>query len=360
VYRARVFVARELSWSPRKWGARVLETGQFHGLVSRALASAFAPVAARGLVRPATIPSDVALVCVGGATLGGSGKTRVAVACARELARIHGPGRVVLVGHAYRAAPRSARVVAVDDVASVVGDEALICARALAGAGVIVVVGPTRQAALDHAAGLAPRPSVFVLDGPIRIRGRSRDQALSFEGLRPSSSPRALTPLRRVRALSILAVDANRPWGSGRLPPAGDLKAPRERLLAEADLVVPVDATPRTVSWPSGERASIESLRSARLGLFTAVARPDRLVRALATAGIRPREIVSVPDHGPLTSAIRTRLTRLAAAAGVDAWVGTPKCILHLEGLSLGVPVGILDDELLLTPPQLEALAAVG
>ena len=280
--------------------------------MSRVVASALAPVATRGLVRPASVPSDIALVCVGGATLGGSGKTRVAIACARELAARG--AEVALVGHAYRAAPRSARVVSVGDSLEDVGDEAIVCARELVDAGVRVVVGPTRQAAIDHAASLSPRFDAIVLDGPIAVRGR------------------------RERSLSLLSVDANRPWGSGRLPPAGDLRAPREVLLRHADHVVSVDATPAAVRWLAGDIAPLASLHRTSVGLFTAIARPDRLVRALAAAGIRPRAVVSVPDHGSLAPA-RAQLRR----AQVDAWVGTAKCALHLDAVSLGVPVGILE-----------------
>lgn len=310
--------------------ARALETGRWDGLFSRALASALAPVAARGLVRPASVPSDVALVCVGGATLGGSGKTRVALSCARELAARG--ALVALVGHAYRVAPRRAQTVSADDALEDVGDEALVCARELAARrlDVPVVIGPTRQAAIDHAARLSPRPDVIVLDGPIAIRGRSPE-----------------------RTLSLLAVDANRPWGSGRLPPAGDLRAPREVLLAHAHHVVCVDATPAAVRWPSGERAPLASLRAGSVGLFTAIARPDRLVRALASAGVRPQPIVSVSDHTSLAP-VGEQLRR----APVDAWVGTEKCALQLGGASLGVPVGVLEAADVPLPPRVvQALA---
>jgi len=319
--------------------ARALESGRWDGPISRVFASALAPLAARGLVRPAVVPADIALVCVGGATLGGSGKTRVAIACARELASRG--ARVAFVGHAYHAAPPSARVVSTDDRIEDVGDEALVSTRALAPSDVPVVVGPTRQSAIDHAASLEPRPDVLVLDGPLAVRGR-------HEG-----------------SLSLLAVDANRPWGSGRLPPAGDLRATREVLLAHADHVVSVDATPTLVAWKDGAGPAgawggvtplpVAALRAAHVGLFTAIARPDRLVRALAAVGVRPREIVSVADH---RSPEASELTRIRGAR-VDAWIATPKCALHLGGASLGVPLGILDADVPLAPELLHALARV-
>ena len=304
--------------------ARALETGRWDGPFARAVASVLGPIAARGLTRPAIVPQEIGLVCVGGATLGGSGKTRVAVACARELASLG--ARVALVGHAYRAAPGRPRIVSADDALEDVGDEALVCARALASANVPVVIGETRQAAIDRATELSP--DVIVLDGPLGIRGPARS-----------------------RALSLLAVDANRPWGSGRLPPAGDLRAPREVLLAQADHVIPVDATPARVRWPAGP-LPIGSLRGARLGLFTALARPDRLVRALAALGVRPAEIVSIRDHGPLAAA-RSRLSDPA----IEAWIATEKCALHLAAVSLGPPLGTLEADLDLAPGVRRALA---
>jgi tetraacyldisaccharide 4'-kinase len=289
--------------------ARALELGRWDGIVTRALASAWAPVAARGLVRPAIVPAPIAVVCVGGATLGGSGKTRLAIACARALAE--DGARVVLVGHAYRSARRNACVVSIGTRGDVhestleeVGDEALVCARSLLASGVRVVVGPTRQSAIDHATTLSP--DVIVLDGPLRIS-------------------------RSGRILSLLAVDADQPWGSRHLPPAGDLRATREALVACADHVVPVDATPTAVRWESGLRAPVTSLAGMRLGLFTAIARPGRLIDKLQELGARLEEIVSVSDHGPMTAGARaTLLSSGCRRVDVDAWIATEKCALHL------------------------------
>ena len=269
---------------------------------------------------------------VGGSTLGGSGKTRVALACARELAS-HG-ANVVLIGHAYRASPRSARVVTADDAVEDAGDEALACARELAhasaagctsSAGVRVVVAPSRQAAVDLALALTPRASALVLDGPLQ-----------------------LSPVRS--SLSILALDAAAPWGAGAAPPAGDLRASPEALLAHADHVVHVDAAPRLVRVGSSRAVELTELASsfagARLGLFTALARPERLRRALAAAGLDPSETVRAADHGPLTPDLARLL--VAANSRVDLWLATSKCSLHLEAVQLGERLAILDGSLVL------------
>ena len=189
------------------------------------------------------------------------------------------------------------------------------------------------RAAIDHAAALEPRPTVLVLDGPLRIRG--------VDGV-----------------ISLLAVDANRPWGSGRLPPAGDLRASREVLLACADQVVPVDAHPSRVRLASGEVAPLASLRGMTVGLFTAIARPDRLVRSLVTAGIRPHEIVSVADHGaPPEAFVALEKVR------VDTWLATEKCALHLARASArqrsAAPITILEDVFVPPPALMKCLANV-
>lgn len=307
--------------------ARWLETGTFGGPAARLVAGAHAAFASRAVARPLRVParrSDgtrLVTITVGGATLGGSGRTRVALACARELASCG--VRVALVGHAYGATPGAARVVGVSDALADVGDEALACARELAALpDVRVVVGPTRQSAIDFVAALEPGVDAIVIDGPLQ-----------------------LAPSRA--SLSVLALDAQAPWGAGDVPPAGDLRAPRRALLAHADQVVFVDALPRGVHL--GARSlDLASLRSSwagsRIGLFTALARPERLERALAREGIQPSEVVRAGDHGPVTSSIRSRLVD----SRVDLWLATGKCATHLEPVALGAPLAILDGSLVL------------
>jgi tetraacyldisaccharide-1-P 4'-kinase len=104
-----------------------------------------------------------------------------------------------------------------------------------------------------------------------------------------------------------------------------------------------VDARPVAVRWSSPgtapRRASLDSVRDGRLGLFTAIARPGRLVDALRAEGARLDEVVSVSDHGPVTPGARARLL----GADVDAWLATEKCALHLGGIPLGRRLGVLE-----------------
>lgn len=255
--------------------------------------------------RPVRVPHGVRTVTVGGATLGGSGKTRVAIAIARTLAARG--GRVVLVGHAYRARPSFARFVSPNDRLDEVGDEAIVCARALDGIAKVVVAS-SRQDAVDHAAAHA---SVMVLDGPLQLRPRRAD-------------------------LAVLAVDStDRP--------------PHASLSSYVDAIVPVDAR------PSDE--DLARIAGRRFGLFTAIARPRRLLDSLRREGLCPAVSVEVSDHGPLSSSAR----RTLATAEVDLWLATPKCSLHLprnepgndDGTELSAPLHVLT---CLDPPIASAL----
>ena len=222
--------------------------------------------------RTRALEASVPAICVGGATLGGTGKTPLAIAIAKRLAA--GGARVALVGHAYRAAPGRARVVAPDDPLAKVGDEALVCARALAGIA-RVVVAPRRQAAMDLAARLA---DVMVVDGVLQLRPRRA-------------------------ALSILTIHT---------------AAPRA-LAAVADVVTPV-TTKMTCSIPWS------ALREEPVGLVTCLARPRRVLEALARVGVVPVAHVALPDHGP-----RARAPRLSPNV---RWLATEKCALHLHAIT--------------------------
>jgi tetraacyldisaccharide 4'-kinase len=344
--------------------ATALEQGRFDGPIARACAGAWARVAERTIVRRVALPAGTRVVTVGGATLGGSGKTPLAIACAAELAA--SGARVALVGHAYRATPRRARVVAVDDPLDEVGDEAILAARALAPTGVPVFVAPGRRAAIVLAACAA---EVLVLDGVAQT-----------------------SPARA--SLALLAVDASEPWGRAcAVAPRGDLRAPKDALLKTCDVVVavgdanddpamgdardhrPADESVRwSCAWTASSGARVadhlrtwKDLAGARVGLLSVLARPDRVVRSLTRHGIAVRAIVRAPDHGPLDAHFLAHAARAQGKAGVDLWLATAKCALHLarRGADVGgllhAPLGVIEHSLILSGAlrrRLRALAA--
>jgi tetraacyldisaccharide 4'-kinase len=314
----------------------------------------------------------VRVVAVGGATLGGSGKTPLAIACAREMAAIG--ARVAFVGHAYRARPRQARLVHIDDPLDEVGDEALAAAVALSGAGVPVVVAPHRSGAVALAARHA---DVLVLDGVAQLAPPAR------------------------ASLALLAVDAWHPWGRTRsVAPCGDLRAPVDALIDACDGLVSIgdsgalppdcgdisghttmggiDSARRSAWCARGVSAGArighqlipwENFSRQRVGLLCALGRPDRLLRILADRGIVPVRIFRAPDHGPCSPAVLERARCAADDLAVDVWLATSKCAPHfrpvgadgaarsgssrrhpsgVEGASLRVPLGVIEHALAL------------
>lgn len=334
----------------RARAGRSLESGATPTLLRRAAASLWGAVASRGVRRPLVLPPGALTIGVGSAVLGGAGKTPIAVALARELAR--SGARVALVSHAYRASPRRAREVWPSDPPGEVGDDALASARLLAEDGVPVFVAPARQAAVDRAR--AWGAEVLILDGLLQ------------------AAPERLTD-------SILVLDALSPWGSGQCPPLGDLRAPREALLASSDHVLLVralaTATAGTLSPvasappgaievtsaihgakdASGRRWDLASLRQLRVGLLVAVARPDRILRALALCGVEPTAVIALADHAAptraeLAAAIAVARRGAACPEPPDAWLTTARCATKLPANLDGAPVLALDHRIDIAP----------
>jgi tetraacyldisaccharide 4'-kinase len=310
-------------------------------------------VRGRAVVRTGAWPAHVRTVAVGGATLGGSGKTPLAIACAAALASLG--ARVALVGHAYRAGLLRPRLVRFDDDVRDVGDEALLAARQL-GDRARVVVAPSRQDAVD----LALRHA----------------DILVFDGVAQTAPRRA--------SLALLAVDASEPWGAARAhPPRGDLLAPLRTLLAACDAVVAVGG-PHAAAGPavadrkvweartvcngawlraddtySGARTLLTwaDLRALRVGFVSTLARPDRVVRDLEARGVVPVCRVHAPDHGPFGSAFARACRRGWERESIDVWLATPKCAMHVDvgarrcvERTLGAQVATLEHSVALSP----------
>jgi tetraacyldisaccharide 4'-kinase len=318
----------------------LLERPGRSGLLRRSLSEAWSRVA--NPVRDVALPAGARVVGVGGPILGGSFKTPFVLALARELAN---RGRAVAIAsHGYRARVTAARRVLPSDDALEVGDDALFLARELDGLAVPVVVGKPWSVAIEHA---ASNGRTVLVDGLIQ------------------ASPKRLD-------WSALVVDGESPWGSGRCPPAGDLRASEAALLAASDDVVEV--VDRLATEGGSHRSNAAMLlgkgRSAyrvesdivalggfgaqrippgevahrRVGLLAAVARPERIVTALEARGIRPVEVRFFGDH----RALPERRRHARREAPVDLWITTGKCATKLGTRYEGRPVWKLEHRLVL------------
>ncbi len=255
-------------------------------------------------VRALELPRDRAVIGVGGATLGGSFRTPVAIALCGALPD------AALVMHGAGARVTRPRVVEETDDVRDVGDEALIAARALR---VKVIVAPSRNEALRLAARFA---RVLVVDRLLQTR-----------------------PERLAR--SLLAVDAAAPFGAGVTLPFGDLVAPRAALMSACDEVVSIDE--------AHEQFTVDPrARTLRVGAVATLARPARMRRALTRLGVEPVVFVERSDHAPIGGRERRVLDKIAARERLDAWVVDAKtAVLGLPGILLEhrviLPAGVVD-----------------
>jgi tetraacyldisaccharide 4'-kinase len=268
-------------------------------ILSLPLAGAFATVVAirRALFRHGWLRSDragVPVVVVGNLTVGGSGKTPLALALADALAeRGCRPG---FVSRGYGGDAMTARAVACGDDPRTVGDEPLL----LAASGRPVWIGRRR---VDAARGLVaahPEVDVVIADDGLQHYALARD-------------------------CEIVVVDAVRGLGNGWMLPAGPLREPASRL-ASVDAIVRLvtRSTPAqaTIPAPAGVLATtmrLEALPWRNLRTPSMCADPARWprgrVHAIAGIGhpqrffdeVRAQGVDAVchpfPDHHAFTPA---------------------------------------------------------
>ena len=256
------------------------------------------------------------VLCVGNLTAGGSGKTPIAIACARMLAarglkpvfltrgyggKLHGP-IVVTAGHHH---------------AADVGDEPLLLA---AHAPTIV--------SRDRAAGAALADSL------------AADAIIMDDGFQN---------FQIAKDVSLLVVDASSGFGNGRMIPAGPLREPIAQGLSRADGVVVVGEGNPSLPGFAGPivRAQLvptapESLTRHRVIAFAGIGRPEKFFATLASMNVRVTLTRAFPDHHRFRTVEIAALKHAAETAGA-LLVTTEKDYVRLDPESrrgiLAVPV---------------------
>jgi len=321
-----------------RW-AEQLERGRIDGVPAMLASRLWSAVS--NPCRPLAVPDGARVIGVGGATLGGSGKTPLVGALARALASRVG---VAVVAHGHRARERRSREVRADDDVRAVGDDALALCRELRDLPVPVFGGRARSESVRAAARTA---SWIVVDGLLQAR------------------PERLFA-------SLLVLDGGRPFGAARCPPRGDLRASLRALGAACDVAlvgpgaadeleiraalgrrVPVlrfSVESRGAVTPEGRMVSFTELAATRVGVVLAVARPERVLDGLRARGISPEVVVVAADHDT-PGAPRV-------ARPPDAWLTTAKCATKLGDRFAGAPVWVVEQKPLL-PAELGSFLGV-
>jgi len=283
-----------------------------------AVAAVHRGVHRRGWVRRRRLACPV--ICIGGLSLGGDGKTPVT----REIAgRLQQRGlRVGVVAGGYGAATQGIRRLTAETrwepMAGRFGDEAVMLAGWLPGA--LVFVGADKSAAA--AAALAAGAQVVVLDDGFQHHRLERSLDV-LVGRRPWLPP----PAGRARELPLLASEAGLRWWHAR---AAEARPPvvRTRVVSVNEPVGLFDQRGALVGRPG-------VLQGTRVFLVAGVARPAdfvALVRSLGATVVGQR---FVRDHRPLplTGALLRR------AAGADLLLCTEKDAVRMVGRSVAAPL---------------------
>jgi tetraacyldisaccharide 4'-kinase len=270
-------------------------------------------VYARGLRHAGRAP--LAVIGVGNITLGGSGKTPLAVELLRFL---QGEGRrPALVSRGYKGAWEKSGGVASDGRsgpagAAEAGDEPAMVARAVPGAG--VYVGRDRLASCRKAA--ADGFDVAVLDDGFQHLRLARDLDIVLHG---PSRGRVLRegPSALRRADIILSEGpAAAVKGIGAVP---------------GPLVFSYGVSARgLVPFGGGPRTDPARAKEAAFLAFCGIARPERFFALLESLGLKPAARLAFPDHFSYPDKALDLIAAKAAAAGCRRLVATEKDAVKL------------------------------
>ncbi|HUC17653.1 MAG TPA: tetraacyldisaccharide 4'-kinase [Acetobacteraceae bacterium] len=265
---------------PRFWsnGNSVLPT------MLSPLAAISARLAASRVARPG-FAAPVPVLCCGNATLGGTGKTTLALDLARGLRAAGVAVHILARGYGGRA--RGPLRVMPEHDASLVGDEALLLANAAP-----TWIGADRAATARLA--IAAGAAALVMD-----------DGLQNPNLRKS--------------LSFLVIDGGAGFGNGHVFPAGPLREPLAAAAARtaaAVLIGPDRANARallprglpvlTARLVPGPEAAV--LAGRRVLAFAGIGRPDKFFATLEAAGARLIGHRGFPDHHPYRESEISRL----------------------------------------------------
>ncbi len=263
-------------------------------------------------------------VSIGNLHWGGSGKTPAVIAVALGL--VGGGQRVAVLSRGYRRRGREPLIVSLGEgpLASVeqAGDEPVMLAGQAPG--VVVAVGADRRAAAALALERAPGIDVFLLDdGFSHVRVR--------------------------RDMEILTFPATDPFAGGLLLPGGRLREPLGMVrLADAAVITglergvepPADFEPTLRRHGFKGPVFTSTLRSELLGgptperplLVTGVARPERVARTAAAAGLECVDHLRFPDHHGYPPRSLRAIESACARHRCDAVVTTSKDAVKLRG----------------------------
>lgn len=261
--------------------------------------------------------APVPVICVGNLTVGGTGKTPVAIDL---LQRLGARGVLVhAVTRGYKGTEKGPHLIDVtQDRPKRVGDEPLLLAAH-------APVWVARDRAAGIRAAVAAGAGIVVTDDGFQNPGFAKD-------------------------LSFVVVDAQAGFGNGRVFPAGPLREPVARGLARADAVVMMGEGAAPAFDGPVLRAALEpresgmSLEGARVFAFAGIGRPEKFFDTVRSLGADVVDSEGFPDHHRYTGSMINRLVARADEQGLTC-VTTEKDMVKMppsmRGVIWPVPVGV-------------------
>jgi len=241
-----------------------------------------ASLLSRAARRPVTLA--VPVICIGNLTMGGSGKTPVALHVGRMLKDKKIAAFYVSRGYGGRL-KGPVRVNAQKHSAEEVGDEPLL----LAGVLPTVVAKDRLQGALYA---MQKGAKVIVMDDGFQ------NNAIA-------------------KSLSLLVVDGSVGFGNGRIFPAGPLREDPALGLARAHAVVVINRTTRVPAFPAEKPVLLArtqpkddtlALKGKKLAAFCGLAYPHKFFDMLSSLGALVVEKTAFADHHPYTASDMRKL----------------------------------------------------
>jgi tetraacyldisaccharide 4'-kinase len=212
-------------------------------------------------------------------------------------------------------------------------------------------------------------PGLAVVQDPDRLAAAQR--AVSLHGADLLILDDGFQHRRIGRGVDVVALDARRPFGNGRLLPAGLLREPMSSIRRADALVLTrcecvdeesLKKTEELVKWisrgvplfravheaagvrtVSGEVLELSDLDGKRLYLFAGIADPGHFERTAASTGCRAVKIRSFPDHHRYRWEDVFRIVREGQDAGAEGFLTTAKDAVKLKAFSEAQDILVLD-----------------
>jgi tetraacyldisaccharide 4'-kinase len=286
----------------------------------------------RGLL--ASESAALPVISVGNISLGGTGKTPLAVELLRWL--LKSGRRPALVTRGYRGQWENQGGILSDGKRILGtwregGDEPLMVARAVPRAGVFV--GKDRLASCRRAAELGF--DIVVLDDGFQHRRIARD--LDIVLLSPEEKIALREPASALRRADILLLDKE----------AAERAEKEPTFLSRTGAVYKYSVATRGLSdLRSGEHLEPEEVAKMRIAAFCGIARPQRFLAQLRDSGMDPVAFLTFSDHHPYPAASLAKISRVLSKTGAEAAVTTAKDAAKLadrSGVFAGIQVCVLE-----------------